>query len=400
MFIVAIAVAIPSLVLLIECAAAMFAGRETPSEDRQDRPRIVVLMPAHNEADVIAVTISSILAQLAEKDRLLVVADNCEDETATVARVAGAEVIERVDPERRGKGYALAFGIDHLTADPPEVVVLVDADTHVEDGAIANLAREAKSSGRPVQGCYLFDPSQLQKPSAGEMISQLALIVKNLVRPAGLARLGLPCPLTGSGIAIPWTAIRSVSLDGPNIVEDMQLGIDLAVAGYPPRFCRAARVTGRLPVRRSAAASQRRRWEHGHIHTLLKQTPRLLGEAFKQRRLDLLAMALDLAVPPLSLLCLAWAGATALAVLAGAAGASWAPAVVMGVTAVMLAGSVLLAWARYARKSVPLRMVLAVPFYVMWKIPLYLAFAVKRQRAWVRTERDEALDSSVGGASR
>ena len=65
-----------------QCLAAMFAGRETPSEDRRKHPRLVVLMPAHNEADVIAVTISSVLTQLAEKDRLLVVADNCEDETA------------------------------------------------------------------------------------------------------------------------------------------------------------------------------------------------------------------------------------------------------------------------------------------------------------------------------
>ena len=379
-----------------QCLAAFFVRTPSSTGNVSQVPRLVVLMPAHNEADTITTAISSVLTQLGEQGRLVVIADNCDDQTASRARSCGAEVIVRADPERRGKGYALEFGIDHISSeqvDPPEVVVLVDADTHVENGAIAMIAREAKVSARPVQACYLFDSSP--SPTAGEMISQLAIIVKNLVRPAGLARLGLPCQLTGSGIAIPWPAIRSVSFDGPNIVEDMQLGIDLAIAGYGPRFCNLARVTGRLPGAGGAAGSQRRRWEHGHIQTLLKQTPRLLAQAFKQRRTDLFAMAMDLAVPPLSLLCLIWAGAAVLTVIAGAFGASWTPAAMMVVAAVMLGGSVLMAWAGFARKTVPLRAILAVPFYVMWKIPLYLAFAVKRQKAWVRTQRDQpAADKS------
>ena len=69
---------------------------------------------------------------------------------------------------------------------------------------------------------------------------------------------------------------------------------------------------------------------------------------------------------------------------------------VLGAAGAMFAVSVLLVWGRYARKWLPLPTLLAIPLYVVWKIPLYLAFPFKRQRSWVRTARDEAVDASVG----
>jgi glycosyltransferase involved in cell wall biosynthesis len=74
---------------------------------------------------MIAGSLRSILPQLAEADRLLVVADNCSDDTAAIATAEGAETIERSDLAHRGKGYALDFGIRHLELDAPDVVIVI-----------------------------------------------------------------------------------------------------------------------------------------------------------------------------------------------------------------------------------------------------------------------------------
>jgi hypothetical protein len=109
--------------------------------------------------------------------------------------------------------------------------------------------------------------------------------------------------------------------------------------------------------------------------------------AFRQRRLDLLALALELSVPPLSLLFLLWA-----ATLAGLVGGWWAggsalPAVVLAAGGGAVVLSILAAWARFGRERLPLRSLLAAPLYILWKVPIYVAFLLRPQRAWIRTER-------------
>src|SRR5262249_7121868 len=142
-------------------------------------------------------------------------------------------------------------------------------------------------------------------------LSAFAFQYKNVVRPLGLDWLGLPCLLTGTGMAFPWPALRDAHLASGNIVEDMKLGVDLALAGHPAKLCPLARVSGELPSGRDAAVTQRTRWEHGHLQTLLTQAPRLVLASLRQWRPSLLGLALELSVPPLSLLLLLWAVAVA-----------------------------------------------------------------------------------------
>jgi cellulose synthase/poly-beta-1,6-N-acetylglucosamine synthase-like glycosyltransferase len=118
---------VPVFVFAIQVVIALPAARRKPDPGGY-RPSIAVLVPAHNEAAGIGATLRSIRAQLQHGDRVLVVADNCIDDTAAAASAAGAETIERHDPARRGKGYALDFGVRYLTLAPPEVVIIVDAD--------------------------------------------------------------------------------------------------------------------------------------------------------------------------------------------------------------------------------------------------------------------------------
>ena len=189
-------------------------------------------------------------------------------------------------------------------------------------------------------------------------------------------------------MAFPWTVIRSVSLASGNIVEDMQLSMDLAIAGYPTLFCPNTRVIGLLPQQEQAAKSQRTRWEHGHLQTMLTQVPRLVQEALRQKRLDLLVIALDLSVPPLSLLVMLWGGVMLLAMAAGLFANIWQPVWLLWIEGIMLLTAILAAWLKFGRSDLPALTLLAVPFYVLWKIPLYIAYAIRPQTKWVRTERD------------
>lgn len=378
---------IPTVVLFVECLAAAVLDRQA-TRPLATPPSIAVLVPAHNEAMGIGATLKTLLPQLTSHDRLIVIADNCSDETAVVAQAPGIAVIERHDLEKRGKGYALDFGLKFLASDPPDVVVVVDADCLVAEDAIAKIARLAVTEQRPVQARYLLVQSAKASPEAA--VSILAFTVKNLVRPLGLAQLGLPCLLTGTGMAFPWSIIRQVSLASSNIVEDMQLSLDLLIAGYPSIFCAEAKVTSCLPQQKQAAESQRTRWEHGHLQTLRSQVPRLLKVWLAQKRFDLLAIALDLCIPPLSLLVMLWLTTTIAAIVASLTLALYAPVIILALEGLLLLVAVTTAWAKFARDALPLGTLLLVPGYILWKLPLYLTFLVKPQTKWVRTARDVA----------
>ena len=393
LFVIALGLFIPIAVLFIECSAAFLPRRGETWDTGVPRPRVAVLLPAHNEASCISATIETLLPQLTDQDRLVVIADNCSDETAEIARGFGATVIERIDPVLMGKGYALDYGLRFIETDPPAVVVMADADCIVHQGAIDRIARLADAVSRPIQSTYLME--RPANPGPNDAVSALAFMVKNVVRPRGLDRLGQPCLLYGTAMAFPWSVIAHAPLANSNIVEDMQLAVDLAIAGHPSVFCEEAKVTGRLPQQKTAAKSQRVRWEHGHLKTLLTQVPQLIKASLGQRRFDLLAIALDLCIPPLSLLVMMWAAIMGGALLAGALGASWIPAIFLAIQGLLILISIIGAWAKFGRADLPARTLLAVPFYILWKIPLYFAFLVRPQTKWIRTERDtvEAKES-------
>ncbi|MBW4593977.1 MAG: glycosyltransferase family 2 protein [Brasilonema angustatum HA4187-MV1] len=375
------------LFFLIECTAALLPITFYINKDNDQDLKVTVLVPAHNEEIVIGSTIEKLLPALNRQDSLVVVADNCSDTTAEIARAKGATVIERYDLERKGKGYALDYGLQFMESAPPDVVVIVDADCTVEPDAISLLSQRAIALRAPVQATYLMSrPKNSQ--SSKDFVSQFSNIVRNLVRPRGLARLGQSCPLLGTGMAFPWTVIRSVNLANSHLLEDLKLGLDLTLAGHRPVFCPEAKVTGYLPQQSQAAKSQRTRWDHGHLQIIQTYVPILLKQAVFQKRFDLLVSILDLCVPPLSLLVVIWLVLMALSLVFGVLGTSFMPAVIVATAGLCFLVAILTAWTKFARQDLPLRELLTVPFYILWKIPVYFKFLVKPQSVWVRTERD------------
>lgn len=406
LWLLAVVLLAPTLVLCVQCLAALLPRRDraaiaAPGPALTDfgppRPRVAVLTPAHNEQETIAATLDALRPQLRDGDVVMVVADNCDDATAAIARAHGAEVVERADADHRGKGYALSHGVAALNGKHPfEVLVILDADCRAEPGAIDALARQVARTGKPAQAVYLMEACD--DPTPRDRVSSWAFMVKNLVRPIGLSRFGLPVPLTGTGMAFPKPALEQVSLGGGNIVEDMQLGLDLALAGEAPRLCAAARVTGTFPRDDSTALGQRRRWEHGHLRTIIGQVPRLLWHGVTRRRLGAIAMAVDLLVPPLSLLMvLLFAGSLAAATAALLTDVTWGPAVVLASSTLAVLSCIFLAWLKYGRRTLPPTSLLAAMSYVAWKIPMYCMFFIRPEKKWVRTARSSSA-TTIGAA--
>ena len=374
---------LPVAVLLTQVLTAIFYSKKMPTFATSiSRPSIAILIPAHNESLVIAKTLESILPQLSSQDQLLVVADNCTDDTTTISKNFGAKVIERNNLILRGKGYALDFGLQHLSRQPSEVVIIVDADCIVSNDAIQLLALTCASYQRPIQALYLME-SQAQ-PNLKARIAEFAWLLKNKVRPLGFKALGLPCQLMGTGMAFLWEDIKRTNLANGHLVEDMKLGVDFSRLNKAPIFLPEALVKSVFPPTQAATNTQRARWEHGHLSVILHEAPSLLYEAIKLQNLQMFGLACDLVVPPiavLSLLCavlfvLSSFFATQLAILLSA------------LMLICLTLAVLSAWFFFGQHIISFKQLCYAPIYALIKIPLYIKFFFNRQVDWVRSKRD------------
>jgi len=147
---------IPALLAAGYLLGATLLSRRLPvpgATSAERRFRIIV--PAHNESAGIAETVRSLLGidYPADHFDVLVVADNCSDDTAARAREAGAQVLERTDTERRGKGYALHHAFERLPKDV-DAVVVVDADTLVSPNLLRAFAARRELGAAAIQADY------------------------------------------------------------------------------------------------------------------------------------------------------------------------------------------------------------------------------------------------------
>jgi len=379
---------VPVAVLLVEVIAALKAPRLQPFEvqESNDVKRVAVIVPAHNESSGLVPTLQDVKAQLGVRDRLIVVADNCTDDTAAVAAASGAEVIVRNDPERVGKGFAMGWGITHLSQDPPDFVLFVDADCRLDDELIGRLKRVCQGLQRPVQA--LFVMRSPDNSPVNHSFAEFAWLLKNRIRPLGLRNLRCPVQLMGTGMMFPWNAINSVPLESSHLVEDLKLGLDLATAGQAPHFFPFVKVTSVFPTSAKGTESQRLRWVQGHLATIGKFVPRLLATGLMRRDLNVVVLALDLLVPPLSLLALLIVATMALTSSVALLGGPWLPSLIAAGNLVGFILCILLAWSKFGRQVFPARQVLSVGSFALKKIGLYRRMLTGGTASrWIRTDR-------------
>jgi 1,2-diacylglycerol 3-beta-glucosyltransferase len=386
---------------LLLCAAALplagaagYLGVLTLLARRRPAPppgrplRIDVVVPAHDEEGGIAETVRSLLAVEYPRSsfRVLVVADNCSDRTAAVAQEAGAEVLVRQDPERRGKGYALRFAFDHVVAaGDAEAVAVVDADTLVSANLLSAFAARFAGGAQALQAHY-----GVRNAERSWRTRLLAIAFGSIhgVRSLARERLGVSCGLRGNGMAFTRELLLEVPHQAFSLVEDLEYGIDLAYRGHRVQYVEEAEVQGEMAASERASRSQRRRWESGRRAMAGAHALPLLRRALRERSLVPADLAFELLVPPLATLMI-WSSAGLAACVAASALATplevapW----IYGASLAVLTAYVMRGWSLSGLGARGLLDVLFAPVYVVWKLGLRFVPRHHPAGEWVRTKR-------------
>ena len=374
-------------VYLVGLALASFRYSQT-IDGFSPRSRLVVLVPAHDEESLVARTVTSLLGQSYPRElyRVAVIADNCTDQTAAVARRAGADlVMTRDDPGARGKGRALRWAIDQLLDTTPlDAIVSVDADTIADPDLLLALVHRFEGGAEAVQSDY----RTFGDGTGSSSLREAAFVLMNWVRPAGCDVLGRSAWLVGNGWLLsaqrlrrqPWTAFTST--------EDREYSLQMQIDGGRIAFAGGAAVHAPTAPNRQAAQTQQLRWEGGWASLLRSELPRLFAEAWRQRSPGMIMLAYELAVPPLGFLAageltgLLMSGALA---VAGAGPGWWAAPWAVGCLSIPL--YVLLGFAASGAPRSAYRSLLQAPRFVLAKpLSLYRTLTFHGD-VWVRTER-------------
>ncbi len=391
---VEIGLALPILYLCLLSTAALvatrrrrIAGAGAPAEPTA-RFSFVVLIPAHNEEAILGTLLESLAALAYPKDRFIVcvVADNCTDGTAHLAREAGwVRVYERFDTEKRGKGYALNWALQKLEDEQAayDACVVLDADSVVDPGFLQAMERELARGAQALQADNgVLNTSEA--PSAA--LRWMALALVNHVRPLGRNALGCSSTLTGNGMCLRHELLRRHPWQAFGLGEDYQYYLTLIERGVRARYVPEAMVRSQMPTTFDQMKTQDVRWESSvGSQPSWRIALRLLKAGMVHRDLARLEAVAELLTPPLSLLvgccALVAVGAVALWFLPGLLVSL---ALVVGLLVYLSAPLYLLRPPRAVYQAL-----LHAPRFVLWKLWVYVALrrSKKHTSEWVRTGR-------------
>jgi cellulose synthase/poly-beta-1,6-N-acetylglucosamine synthase-like glycosyltransferase len=381
--------ALPALAACLYLLVLTLLANGLPVPPRSDRRlRFDIIVPAHDEAASIERVIASLLRMDWPRDgfRVNVVADNCSDATAAIARAAGARVLERHDEQRRGKGYALDFAFQAVGAEGwSDAVVVVDADSETSTNLLEAYAARLAGGAGAVQAHYgVLNPWA----SWRTRLMTIAQEAFHTIRSRARERLGLSCGLRGTGWCVTHELLRQVPYRAYSLTEDVEYSIDLGLAGHRVLFAGEATCDGEMVTGAKAAGTQRERWERGRFQLVRSRTAPLLRAAWRRRDPVCLDLALDLLLPPLSYVALMVAAFGA----AAAAANLWQPQ--FRIWAWLAAGCgaslgyyVLRGWQLSGMGARGLLDLAAAPAFIGWKL-LVMARRGPVQ-GWIRTDREK-----------
>lgn len=365
--------ALPLLYLFATTVAALLPRRQGAAAPPR---RIAIIIPAHNESLLIADTVGDALRQEypAASMTVLVIADNCTDDTADKARAAGARVLARQG--NPGKGQGLFDALALLMKEDWEAFLIMDADSHLHHRALATINEALAAGSRAIQIRYgVLNPTDSIQTRAME----LSTASFNALRPRGKNALGLSAGINGNGFCLTRDTVEKVPYLAHSIVEDIEYHMLLLKAGIRVDFLDEVWVKAQMPVGGRGSRVQRVRWERGRVITIRNYAPGLWRAwlAGERRALDGL---IDVLVPPVSLVVLCLLPAIALGdPLQGA---------LAGAGVAILAAHYLLAALRYGSLSGLIVVAGYVPWYVLWKTWVVIkSLLTERNLPWIRTDR-------------
>lgn len=378
---------LPFAYLLVMALASIRPARALDWKDRPAATRFAIAIPAHNEDTVIASTVQRLLALNYPPERFTVhiVADHCSDQTATLARQAGAVVHERNQGPRSGKGAALTWLFERILQDPNvDAVIIFDADTRVDANFLRVMDTRLADGAKVVQGQHrISNPHQGWFPA----LTWAMFLIDNRYQNLGRGNLGWSAKHMGDSICFRADVLRRLGW-GEGLTEDYQLRQRLLLEGTHIAYEPAALGLGEAPLTWHQARAQRARWLRGTRDASRQFAGQLLREGLKRGDGALLDGALQAYLPSYSTLTLLavfllvvqlvfyWAG-----------GAIAVPALIAW--AVFVALLYVYPLLGLALERAPLRAYLAIltgPVFMVWRTGLALQARLGRRTVtWVRT---------------
>lgn len=367
---------------------ARAGGAAAPAEADGPTTRFAVVIPAHDEQDVIG----SLLASLAQVEYprdafdVYVIADNCTDNTAAVAEQSGvAHALERCDSQRRGKGHALAWAFAQLDSRLPayDAYVVIDADSVVDAGLLRAYHRALRRGPAAVQASNTV-LNTLDSPATA--LRWLALTLVNQVRPLGRNGIGATSTLTGNGMCLTRALLRRQPWQAFGLSEDYQYYLTIALAGERVLYAPEAIVRSVMPVSFAEMRTQDLRWEsQGQGPSTRRWVGRLVAAGLRARDWRRLEVVAELLTPPLSQLL---AGVTLVAVVA----LLLRQPVALVLAALLIGGMLSYVGSAFWLLRPPAsayRALLVTPGFILWKLWVSLVARRKHSQtsAWVRTSR-------------
>jgi 1,2-diacylglycerol 3-beta-glucosyltransferase len=372
--------------------ASLAGAKKEHSSDSRDKI-LAVIIPAHNEELVIGNTIKSLVNVEYKPDLfdIIVVADNCTDETAEIARLAGAVVYERNDEENKGKGWALQWMFEKLSdlSFHYDAFVVIDADTVVSPNLLTTLSNYLDKGAQVIQ---VTDVVQPQPGSWSPEVTRIALMLNNYVKPLGRKFLGLSTSLRGNGMCFSTEILKRIPWNAFSITEDLEFGLELILHGVPIKFAPEAAVYARMPASPANAESQRIRWESGRGPVVQKYAGSLLRQAFRNRSFQLFETYVDLIAPAFVNTFTVSLILFVLTILLDAIGLREAKEfiypwlIILGLGGIHVVVGLI---AARADRSL-YKALLYLPRYILWKAVLYFKLLVSgRPKEWIRTHREQ-----------
>jgi 1,2-diacylglycerol 3-beta-glucosyltransferase len=377
------------LLLFLLSLVALARGRNVAPQ-RDPTTRFVVIVPAHDEQLLIAQTVDSIMQSdyPTELRSLMVIADNCTDGTAEIARAHGARCFERAHATLRGKPYALDWMIQQLDLSQYDALVIIDADTRIAPDFLRAMERHLRRGERALQGYFgVLNPDQT-------WLTRLSLLpgtLKFRLHFPGKEVLKLSCPLAGNGMCFDIDIIRRFGWKAYSLTENWEYWVMLTLAGIRVASAPDAKIYSQVAGSLASGGSQRMRWMKGRLQTLKSYGGKLAARGLREPSLVKLDALLEVARPSHAMLfvwSVVYLGVTAALCRYNADyfGFLVAAAAIVGFQLVyFLVG--------FAIDRPPLRSWVAlamVPWYLAWKILVSMkGLASLRDRAWVRTKRHE-----------
>jgi 1,2-diacylglycerol 3-beta-glucosyltransferase len=376
-------------IVLMAASLSSLLRRAHPLVRFPPRTRFLVVIPAHDESALIAGTVRSVLASdyPAALREVVVIADNCTDDTAAEARRAGATCLERADPDRRGKPWALNWMFTTVDLSTYDGVAIVDADTIVDSQFLKMMDGRLQRGERAIQGYYgVLNPDDTWLTR----LAGLPASLNNHFLYPGKRALGLSCSLAGNGMCFDAELVRRLGWNAFTLSEDWEYYLILALHDVVVTSAPDAIIHGQVARSLALGQAQRIRWMKGRMQALALHWRPLLRKGLREGNMVSLDAMLDIARPTHSILLvwsLCYLAVTLLLWLSGAASA--APAVC---ASTIVAAQIVYFVAGFAIERPPLRTWLAlagVPWYLAWKSVLTIrALFSLHERAWVKTTRN------------